>query len=595
MKDQETVSRRHILNILLEDYFHVEAFHKVIQQGKWYRFETRFERNTLNALDLLDRFGIKATFFVLGWIADQQPELIREVARRGHEIASRGYYHRSIRQLTPAEFRDDLKRAREALENASGLEVLGYRAARRWSDPQDMWGLDVLAAEGYAYDASVIPNRKAVNLNPDKRFVHRHFYEGKILWEIPVSTIRLGQALMPIGGGNYFRQFPHTLVKRAVERWHNKYDAPFVMYFHVWELDPVQPRIAGASAIMKVRHYRNLHKMTWVLEDYFTRYRFSGIADYLDLKAHQVKNVSLACDEKSEARAILEVAQPQTEAAEGTKVKNVPGREFPGITIVVPCFNEELVMSYLANTLRSVEADLSELYDVNFILVDDGSTDATYEGLVRQFGSSSKCSFVRHAQNRGVAAAILTGIKHAKTEIVCSIDCDCTYDPHELRKMIPLLSDGVDMVTASPYHWEGEVRNVPSWRLALSKAASFCYRCVLRQKLHTYTSCFRVYRKSATENLTLRESGFLGVAEMLGRLDLQQAKIVEYPTTLEVRLFGRSKMKIVRTVAGHVRLLLRLLATRMLGGPKADGKTQNSRFQAQSSADALRRIAKPRS
>ena len=595
MKAQEPVSRRHILNILLEDYFHVEAFHKVIQRGQWYRFETRFERNTLNTLDLLDRFGIKATFFVLGWIADQQPELIREVARRGHEIASRGYYHRSIRQLTPAEFRDDLKRAREALENASGLEVLGYRAARRWSDPQDTWGLDVLAAEGYAYDASVIPNRKAVRLDPDKRFVHRRFYELKILWEIPVSTIRLGHLLVPVGGGNYFRQFPHTLVKKAVERWHNKYDAPFVMYFHIWELDPVQPRIAGASAIMKVRHYRNLHKMTWILEDYFTRYRFSGIADYLDLGARQVKNVPLARDEKREAREISRVkVQPQTAGVESIKANNVPGRKFQGISIVVPCFNEELVMSYLANTLRSVEADLSELYDVNFIFVDDGSTDATYEGLIRLFGSS-KCSFLRHARNEGVAAAILTGIKHAKTEIVCSIDCDCTYDPHELRKMIPLLSAGVDMVTASPYHLEGEVRNVPSWRLALSKAASLCYRCVLKQKLHTYTSCFRVYRKSATENLSLTKSGFLGIAEMLGRLDLQEGKIVEHPTVLDVRLFGRSKMKIARTIAGHVGLLLRLLAMRVLGGPKADGKIQNSRFPAQSSTDSLRPIAKPRS
>ncbi|MBV9958274.1 MAG: polysaccharide deacetylase family protein, partial [Acidobacteria bacterium] len=126
-------SKRHLLTVLLEDYFHVGAFNRIIQRGQWYRFETRFEQNTLKALDLLDRYDIKATFFVLGWIADQNPELVREVARRGHEIASRGYYHRTIRQMTPTEFREDLQRARVALERASGTRVIGYRAAHRLS------------------------------------------------------------------------------------------------------------------------------------------------------------------------------------------------------------------------------------------------------------------------------------------------------------------------------------------------------------------------------------------------------------------------------------------------------------------------------
>ena len=178
---------------------------------------------------------------------------------------------------------------------------------------------------------------------------------------------------------------------------------------------------------------------------------------------------------------------------------------------------------------------------------------------------------MRHANNRGVAAAILTGIRKAQSDIVCSIDCDCTYDPHQLEALIPLLTDNVDMVTASPYHSEGAVRNVPGWRLFLSRTLSMLYRRVLHHRLATYTSCFRVYRRSTAEELDIREGGFLGVAEMLGRLDLDGGTIVECPAVLEVRLLGRSKMKTVRTIFGHLRLLARLSASRLSGGIKGSG------------------------
>ncbi|MBV9242652.1 MAG: glycosyltransferase, partial [Acidobacteria bacterium] len=157
----------------------------------------------------------------------------------------------------------------------------------------------------------------------------------------------------------------------------------------------------------------------------------------------------------------------------------------------------------------------------------------------------------------------LTGIRAAKTEIVCSMDCDCTYDPHELLRMLPELTDDVDLVTASPYHKDGGVRNVPGWRLFLSKGASFLYRRVLRSKLDTYTSCFRIYRRSAFADMELNETGFLGVAEMLGRVDLAGGKIVEFPSVLEVRLFGISKMKTAKTIVGHLKLLTRLTKLRL--------------------------------
>jgi glycosyltransferase involved in cell wall biosynthesis len=232
------------------------------------------------------------------------------------------------------------------------------------------------------------------------------------------------------------------------------------------------------------------------------------------------------------------------------------------VTLVIPCFNEESVLPYLQNTLRRVASDLGSIYDFRYVFVDDGSSDGTWLALEKTFGSLPQCQLVRHDGNRGVAAAILTGIRSAETEIVCSIDCDCTYDPHQLRDLIPRLGEDVALVTASPYHPSGRVLNVPSWRLLLSKGLSALYRRVFHQKLYTYTSCFRVYRRSLVQDLSIRESGFLGVAEMLMVLDLQGKRIVEQPAVLEVRLLGHSKMKLLHTIRGHIRLLCRMAAAR---------------------------------
>ncbi len=352
---------------------------------------------------------------------------------------------------------------------------------------------------------------------------------------------------VPIAGGNYFRQLPTWLIRPAIRRWHRRIDSPLVMYFHVWELDPEQPKISAASFVSRVRHYRNIHRMEGYLDYFLNRYSFTSAADYLGLTNDPVAIAPRSVDTPIE------------------RTYPVPLGDRTPVTVVVPCYNEELILPYLANTLASVEARLQSDYAITFVLVDDGSRDGTWDGLQATFADRPGFELYRHAHNQGVAAAIMTGLRRARTEIVCSIDCDCTYDPHELANMIPKLRPGVDLVTASPYHPEGHVRNVPGWRLKLSKTASWLYRRVLRQKLFTYTSCFRVYRRSAVAGLELRRTNFLGIAELLGRLDLAGARIVEFPATLEVRMLGRSKMKTLRTIFGHLRLMTRLLAMRLAG------------------------------
>jgi glycosyltransferase involved in cell wall biosynthesis len=246
------------------------------------------------------------------------------------------------------------------------------------------------------------------------------------------------------------------------------------------------------------------------------------------------------------------------------------------VTVVVPCFNEESSLPYLANTLAQVRAELAPRYDVRFVFVDDGSTDGTLPALHRLFDDWAGSAIIPHGTNQGITAAILTGVRAAITEIVCSIDCDCSYDPRRLGDMIPLLADGVDLVTASPYHPQGAAKNVQGWRLALSRSASRLYRVVLRQKLHTYTSCFRVYRRSAILPLEVRDAGYLGLVEVIGKLDLAGGTIVECPAVLEARLLGRSKMKVAKNVIRHLGQLVRLAWLRIRPPQVAGGAREGS-------------------
>jgi len=575
----------HIVTVAIEDYYN--NFKGVIDRANWSRFETRVEASTLRTLDLMDEFGIRGTFFGVGWIAHRIPEVFREVARRGHEVASKGYSQRAIAEMSPEEFRDDLARAREALEAACGQRVVGYRAPG-WLGPKDMWALKVLAEEGYAFDSSVKPMFYSRSPHFTDRFAHSQYFGERTLWEFPISTVGVGRTLIPIGAGNYFRQLPDVVMRSAVAHWDRRYPgAPFVMYFHTWELDPKQPQITAAPLLNRIRKYRNLHRVPEILRRYFQSHRFACIGDYLGLleppapriaeefarpipvvlRADLAPTVQDELDDENLAPiGIPTWREPRRTPSRRERVdalRQVRER----VTLVVPCCNEEHSLPYLANTLRSVREALARNYEIETIFVDDHSSDRTWQVLDELFAGRPDVVRIRHETNRGVAASILTGLRHATTEIVCSIDCDCSYDPHELANMIPLLRDDVALVTASPYHPKGRVHNVPSWRLLLSKTLSRIYRIVLRQPLHTYTSCFRVYRRSAMIGTQPERDGFLGIAELVGKLALSGAEIVEYPATLESRVLGHSKMKIAQTIVGHLGLITSLAWQRVAQRP----------------------------
>ncbi len=528
--------KHHILTIAVEDYFHVAALRGAVRDEHWNRLEPRLERDLDAVLVLLARFGATATFFVFGRIAETQPELVRRIAQAGHEVASRGYWPRATAGISRADFLEDLHRARRALEDAGANRILGFRSPT-WIGAGELWKLDVLAEEGYLYDASINPMLWTFAGHPGFETIKAHRRGEKTLWEFPVSTVGPRWLRLPFTGGNYIRQLPHTVLKHLVARADRRGNAPLVFYLMPWELDRDQPHIQGISALQRLRHYRNLGKALWVMEDYLGRHRFIGIADHLEV-AHPALEPAASSSPIAAENAVAAGGEP--------------------VTLVVPLYNEENNVAYLGRTLSEFRSRLAGRYRVHLLLVDDGSADQTPRALEEQFGNVPDCRIVRHEANRGVAAAIMTGIRQAETEIVCSIDCDCSYDPGVLEKMLPF-AEAADMVTASPYHPQGRVRNVPEWRLFLSKTLSRMYSIVLRERIFTYTSCCRVYRRSRMLPLDLRHGGFLGMAEMLIRLKLAGGRIAEVPATLESRLLGESKMKIARTIRGHLGLLASLV------------------------------------
>ena len=248
------------MTVDVEDYFQVSAFETHVSRGDWNRFESRVERNTQRLLARFGEAGVTATFFVLGWIGERYPGLVRRIAGAGHEIASHGYEHRLVYDMTPRQFAEDVRRTKCILESICGQPVIGYRAPSYSITRKSLWAFDVLLQEGYLYDASVFPIRHDRYGIPDApRHPYRVQREFGSIWELPGSTIRCAGQNVPIGGGGYFRLFPYGITRRAIKRVNRVERRPIMFYLHPWEIDPDQPRIS-ASGLSRFRHYQNLAK-----------------------------------------------------------------------------------------------------------------------------------------------------------------------------------------------------------------------------------------------------------------------------------------------------------------------------------------------
>lgn len=269
-----------VLSVDVEDYYHVEAFADCVSPSSWPDFPSRVRANTQRVLQIFEEHGCHGTFFVLGWVAEREPALVREIIEAGHEVACHSYSHRRVSSLTPEEFREDLRRARAVIEDAAGVQILGYRAPTFSIGRDSLWALEILSEERFLYDSSIFPIRHDLyGLPGAPRFPYRlQFGSKRMLFEIPITTVRMGGMAWPAGGGGYLRFLPMQYTRWAIRQIHEKEHQPFVLYFHPWELDPDQPRIAGKWK-SKFRHYAGLGVMEKRLRELLASGHFMPLID----------------------------------------------------------------------------------------------------------------------------------------------------------------------------------------------------------------------------------------------------------------------------------------------------------------------------
>ena len=275
---------RNILSVDVEDYFQVSAFSDLVARSEWDSKPSRLAENLKRTLSILDEHQTKATFFVLGWVAERFPRETREIAEQGHEIASHSYDHRLVYELSREEFREDVRRSKAILEDISSTPVVGYRAPSFSITPQVGWAWEVLAEEGYLYDSSQFPVHHDRYSNPNgERFVHRKRLAGggSTLAEFPLTTLRLLGVNIPVAGGGYLRALPLRLILRGIAKT-NERNFPAVIYVHPWELDPGQPRIP-VPRFRRFRHYVNLHKTERKLRRLLEQCSFAPVREFLPL------------------------------------------------------------------------------------------------------------------------------------------------------------------------------------------------------------------------------------------------------------------------------------------------------------------------
>jgi polysaccharide deacetylase family protein (PEP-CTERM system associated) len=263
-----------MLSIDVEDYFQVSAFEQISPPSSWSEFESRVDQNTDKILEILANYDIKATFFVLGWVAQFSPHLVKKISALGHEIASHGYGHQRVQNQSRLEFREDVRKSKQLLEDLTGAAVNGYRAPSYSISFDSLWAFDELVEAEYSYDSSVFPVQHDFYGIPDwprfpfplQRAPGGGWVPGSAqdltcdIFEVPISTLNIAGHNFPIAGGGYFRLYPYALTRLGLSQINDLEQRPFIFYIHPWEFDPEQPRVKNASMKSRFRHYLNLDK-----------------------------------------------------------------------------------------------------------------------------------------------------------------------------------------------------------------------------------------------------------------------------------------------------------------------------------------------
>ncbi len=273
----------HAMTVDVEDYFHVAAFNKVIKPETWDQWPSRVEANTHKLLQVFADADIKITFFILGWVAERYPELVKAIRDQGHEIASHGYSHQLIYKQDPNVFREETAKSKQILEDLSQAPITGYRAASYSITRKSLWALDILAELGFTWDSSIFPTRHdnyGIPGSPEEPY-KIITSNGNSLTEFPLTTAKVFGQSVPAAGGGYFRQYPYALSRWLFERASLNQTKPQIFYLHPWEIDPDQPRVPNASWFSNFRHYTNLHRCLPRLECMIDDFKFGTISQSL--------------------------------------------------------------------------------------------------------------------------------------------------------------------------------------------------------------------------------------------------------------------------------------------------------------------------
>jgi polysaccharide deacetylase family protein (PEP-CTERM system associated) len=277
-------TRTNALTVDLEEYFTVQALDKKIPRERWPYQPLRCDRQVRILLDLFEQHSVKATFFVLGWVAQRHPSLIREVHQRGHEIAAHSYWHKLVFDMTPEDFRADLIQVRDLLQDLTSASVIGYRAPTYSITRASLWAHDILAEEGFLYSSSIFPiHHDRYGIDDYPRYPQLLSPGGHSLWEFPITTLQLGKKNLPVSGGGYMRLLPARSIAAALAHINNHENQPTIIYLHPWEIDPEIPKF-GQGAFQDFRGYMGIHKMLSKLEYLINVLHFSRVDTVLGLQ-----------------------------------------------------------------------------------------------------------------------------------------------------------------------------------------------------------------------------------------------------------------------------------------------------------------------
>ncbi|WNC72533.1 DUF3473 domain-containing protein [Thalassotalea psychrophila] len=275
---QSHPNQAHILTVDVEDYFQVSAFENVIARSEWDSLEHRVEKNTHRILDLFDKQNAKATFFVLGWVAERYPNVVKRIVNDGHELASHGYGHQRLTKLNQKEAQQDIEKSKHILEDISSTEVIGYRAPSFSINNSNTWVYQILKELGFQYSSSTYPINH--DLYGEPSWPRQAYLTKENILEIPASTLNVANRNFPIAGGGYYRLLPYWLNKQAISRYVKAESVPYMFYFHPWEIDPEQPKFSQASLKSKFRHYTNLSNMESKIEKLLSSYHWQTVKAY---------------------------------------------------------------------------------------------------------------------------------------------------------------------------------------------------------------------------------------------------------------------------------------------------------------------------